>query len=234
MADIIELKATDLAAMLCSRVCHDLINPIGAIGNGLEVLADPTQGDMAEGARDLIASAANQSRAKLEFARLAYGASSTAGTDIDTRECERVARIYFEIEKADLEWQVPLILLPKHKAKLFMNMLLIAAGSVPRGGTVRASITGPAGAEVFEFTSYSDPEKRQKTLVPSGAAGLLSGMPEEGAVDARGIQPFYTGLLARMTDMEISIGLEDGKFYLRALPKPPIQEEAAPEALTIP
>jgi histidine phosphotransferase ChpT len=59
--DIIELKATDLAAMLCSRVCHDLINPIGAIGNGLEVLADPNQGEMAEGARDLIANAARQS-----------------------------------------------------------------------------------------------------------------------------------------------------------------------------
>src|SRR5690606_39116213 len=140
MDNIIELKATDLAAMLCSRVCHDLINPIGAIGNGLEVLADPAQAEMADGARDLIASAARQSRAKLEFSRLAYGASSTSGTDIDTRECERVARILFEIEKADLEWNVPLILLPKHKAKLFMNMLLIAAGSVPRGGQVTASI----------------------------------------------------------------------------------------------
>ncbi len=217
--DIIELKATDLAAMLCSRVCHDLINPIGAIGNGLEVLADPNQGDMASGARDLIASAAKQSRAKLEFARLAYGASSTSGTDIDTRECERVARILFEIEKAELEWNVPLILLPKHKAKLFMNLLLIAAMSVPRGGNVSASITGEAGQERFEFSSYSDKEKRQKTLVPSGAAGLLSGMPEEGFVDARGIQPFYTGLLARMTDMEIAIGIEDEKFFLRATPK---------------
>jgi histidine phosphotransferase ChpT len=206
--DIIELKATDLAAMLCSRVCHDLINPIGAIGNGLEVLADPNQTDMAEGARDL------------EFARLAYGASSTSGTDIDTRECERVARILFEIEKADLEWNVPLILLPKHKAKLFMNMLLIAAMSVPRGGQVTASILGEAGSEKFEFTSKSDPEKRQKTLVPSGSAGLLSGMPEEGFVDARGIQPFYTGLLARMTDMEINIGLENDMFFLTATPKP--------------
>ena len=50
--DVIELKATDLAAMLCSRVCHDLINPIGAIGNGLEVLDDPNQAEMASGARD--------------------------------------------------------------------------------------------------------------------------------------------------------------------------------------
>ena len=217
MADFIELKATDLAAMLCSRVCHDLINPVGAIGNGLEVLADPTQSAMADGAQELIASAAKQARAKLEFARLAYGASSTAGTDFDTRECERVARIYFEIEKADLDWQVPLILLPKHKAKLMMNMLLIAAMAVPRGGVVRAEVIGPPGAEMFKFTSTSDPEKRQKTLMPSGAEGLLSGRPDDG-VDARGIQPFYTGILARMTDMDLKIGIENDVFTFTATP----------------
>ncbi|MEO5804876.1 histidine phosphotransferase ChpT [Devosia sp.] len=217
MADFIELKATDLAAMLCSRVCHDLINPVGAIGNGLEVLADPTQGAMAEGAQELIANSAKHARAKLEFARLAYGASSTAGTDFDTRECERVARLLFEIEKADLDWQVPMILLPKHKAKLMMNMLLIAAMAVPRGGVVRAEVTGPAGAEMFKFTSTSDSEKRQKTLMPSGAEGLLSGSPEDG-VDARGIQPFYTGILARMTDMDLKIGIENDVFTFTATP----------------
>lgn len=216
--DIIELKATDLAAMLCSRVCHDLINPIGAIGNGLEVLSDPNQGEMAEGARELIASAAKQSRAKLEFARLAYGASSTAGTDIDTRECERVARILFEIEKADLEWNVPLILLPKHKAKLLMNMMLIASQAVPRGGLVTVKVEGDAGAERFIFAAKSDPEKRQRTLMPSGAEGLLSGAPE-GGVDARGIQPFYTGILARMTDMELKLWIDGDTFHFTATPK---------------
>jgi histidine phosphotransferase ChpT len=218
MADFIELKATDLAAMLCSRVCHDLINPVGAIGNGLEVLADPSQSAMADGAHELIANSAKHARAKLEFARLAYGASSTAGTEFDTRECERVARILFEIEKADLDWQVPLILLPKHKAKLLMNMLLIASMAVPRGGVVKVEVVGGAGAEVFRLTSTSDPEKRQKTLMPSGAEGLLSGAPEEG-VDARGIQPFYTGILARMTDMELSIGIENDVFTFTATPK---------------
>jgi histidine phosphotransferase ChpT len=218
MPEIIELQATDLAAMLCSRVCHDLINPVGAIGNGLEVLGDPSQTAMADGAQDLIANSAKQARAKLEFARLAYGASSTAGTDIDTRECERVARILFDIEKADLDWQVPLILLPKHKAKLLMNMLLIAATSVPRGGLVTVKVEGAAGAETFTFTSKSDPEKRQKTLMPAGAEGLLSGAPE-GGVDARGIQPFYTGILARMTNMDIKIGIENEQFVFTAKPK---------------
>ena len=219
MADFIELKATDLAAMLCSRVCHDLINPVGAIGNGLEVLADPTQTAMADGAQELIVNATRQARAKLEFARLAYGASSTAGTDFDTRECERVARLQFEIEKADLDWQIPLILLPKDKAKLMMNMLLIAAMAVPRGGTVTAKVEGPAGSEVFTFISKSDAEKRQKTLMPSGVEGLLSGAPE-GGVDARGIQPFYTGILARMTDMELKIAVEGDTFTFSATPKP--------------
>jgi histidine phosphotransferase ChpT len=218
MAEFIELKATDLAAMLCSRVCHDLINPVGAIGNGLEVLNDPNQAAMADGAQELIANSAKHARAKLEFARLAYGASSTAGTDFDTRECERVAKLLFEIEKADLDWQVPLMLLPKHKAKLLMNMLLIAAMAVPRGGVVKAEVIGPAGAEMFKLTSTSDPEKRQKTLMPSGAEGLLSGSPEDG-VDARGIQPFYTGILARMTDMDLKIGIENDVFTFSATPK---------------
>jgi histidine phosphotransferase ChpT len=226
MVEIIELKATDLAAMLCSRVCHDLINPVGAIGNGLEVLADPSQGAMAEGAQELIANSAKHARAKLEFARLAYGASSTAGTDFDTRECERVARLLFEIEKADLDWQVPLILLPKHKAKLLMNMLLIASQAVPRGGLVTATVEGPAGAEAFRFTARSDPEKRQKTLMPAGSEELLRGNPE-GGVDARGIQPFYTGILARMTDMELSISIENDVFVFTATPKARVEEAAA-------
>jgi histidine phosphotransferase ChpT len=218
MADIIELSATDLAAMLCSRVCHDLINPVGAIGNGLEVLADPSQAAMFDGAQDLIANSARQARAKLEFARLAFGASSTAGTDFDTRECERVAKLLFEIEKADLEWLVTPMLLPKHKAKLLMNMLLIAAMAVPRGGLVKVEVTGPAGSESFAITCTSDPEKRQKTLMPSGVEGLLAGNPADG-VDARGIQPFYTGVLARMTDMELAVSVVETTFSFTAAPK---------------
>ena len=79
MADFIELKATDLAAMLCSRVCHDLINPVGAIGNGLEVLADPNQAAMVEGAHELIANSAKHARAKLERKHLDMIAANAVG-----------------------------------------------------------------------------------------------------------------------------------------------------------
>lgn len=217
MVDLIELEANDLAAMLCSRVCHDLINPVGAVNNGLQTLADPTQAAMADFAREMIASAAQQAQAKLEYARLAFGASSTAGTDFDTRECERVGKILFDIEKADLEWKITPMFLPKNKAKLLMNMLLIAAASVPRGGKVVAEVSGREGQETLLLTASSDPDKKQKTLMPMGVQELLSGNPEEG-VDARGIQPFYTGLLARMTDLELELKLEGSVLTFEARP----------------
>lgn len=217
MADIIELEANDLAAMLCSRVCHDLINPVGAVNNGLQTLADPEQAAMADFAKEMVANAAQQAQAKLEFARLAFGASSTAGTEFDTRECERVARILFAVEKAELEWQIEPMFLPKNKAKMLMNMLLIGAASVPRGGVVTASVAGDAGSEVITISSTGDPELKQKVLMPMGVEELLHGTPEEG-VDARGIQPFYTGLLARMTNMSLDISLNDGVFTFIAKP----------------
>src|SRR5690554_1882969 len=167
MTSVVELEAADLAAMLCSRVCHDLINPVGAIGNGLEVLADPSQAEMAEFAKELINSSARQARAKLEFARLAFGASSTAGTEIDTREAERVAQLLFAGEKPDLEWKIEPVLLPKNKAKLMLNMLIIAMGGIPRGGTVAVELVGEAEPKAIVITA-SGP----KTLIPNAVPGL--------------------------------------------------------------
>ncbi|MAN76097.1 MAG: histidine phosphotransferase [Rhizobiales bacterium] len=203
MTSIVELSAPDLAAMLCSRVCHDLINPVGAIGNGLEVLADPTQVDMQTFAKELIENSTRQARAKLEFARLAFGASSTAGTDIDTREADRVATLLMAGEKADLDWKVAPMLLPKNKAKPLLNMLLIVVAGVPRGGTVTVEVEGEAGAESFTITATGP-----KTLIPNAVQGLLAGTPEDGSVDARGIQPFYTGVLARLTHMGLNLALD--------------------------
>lgn len=216
MSTIVELQAADLAALLCSRVCHDLINPVGAIGNGLEVLADPTQTDMATFAKELIENSTKQARAKLEFARLAYGASSTAGTDIDTREAERVSTLYFEaVEKAKLEWKIAPMFLPKNKAKLLLNMLIITVGGVPRGGTVTVEVEGEAGTENFTITATGP-----KTLIPNGVQALIAGTPEDGMVDARAIQPFYTGLLARLSNMGANITLDGEILRFTADPLP--------------
>lgn len=217
MSNLIELSAPDLAAMLCSRVCHDLINPVGAIGNGLQALDDPAQASMKDLAQELITNAAKQSLAKLEFARLAYGASSTAGTQFDTREGERVGQIYYGIEKANLTWNFDPIMIPKNKGKLLMNMLLIASEAVFRGGEVSVTMGGEVGKEFIEIIATSDKDKRQKTLIPANLLEYMSGEVEE--VTAREIQPFYTGLLARLAGMELEVTLEDSVFRFSATPK---------------
>jgi len=212
MAELVELNGPDLAAMLCSRVCHDLISPVGAIGNGLEVLADPEQAEMAEFAQELINNSAKQARAKLEFARLAFGASSTQGTEIDTREADRVAQLYMEGEKADLEWNIEPVLLPKNKVKMILNLLLISAGSVPRGGKITVELDGgEAGKEGVILKSTG-----KKTLIPHLVGPLLAGAPEDGRIDAQVIQPFYAGLLARESGLAVTIELVDDVVTIAA------------------
>ena len=88
------IEALDLAALLCSRVCHDLISPVGAIVNGLEVLEEDKDEETKTFALDLIKKSANTASAKLQFCRIAFGAAGSAGAQIDTRRCrEDLARL---------------------------------------------------------------------------------------------------------------------------------------------
>ena len=131
-ASVFSLAPLDLAALLCSRVCHDVISPVGAIVNGLEVLEDEKDQDMRTFALDLIKKSARTASARLQFCRLAFGAAGSAGAAIDTGDAENVARGLIADERTKLEWNAPRILLPKNKVKLVLNMCLIAAAAVPR------------------------------------------------------------------------------------------------------
>ena len=85
-----ELSDLDLAALVSSRICHDIISPVGAIANGLELMDEETDQDMREQAMDLIRKSATQASAKLQFARLAFGAAGSAGAVIDLNDAEKV------------------------------------------------------------------------------------------------------------------------------------------------
>src|SRR5271154_882862 len=128
--------ARELAALLCSRVCHDLISPVGAIVNGLEVLEENKDEETKTFALDLIKKSANQASAKLQFCRLAFGAAGSAGAQIDLGDAERVARGLLADDKTSIVWNLPRELLPKNQVKLLLNMLLVAVGTIPRGGSV--------------------------------------------------------------------------------------------------
>src|ERR1017187_2967512 len=108
------LDPLDLAALLCSRVCHDVISPVGAIVNGLEVLEDEKDTEMRAFAIELIKKSAHTASARLQFCRLAFGAAGSAGAAIDTGDAEQVARGLLADERTTLQWHAPRILMPKN------------------------------------------------------------------------------------------------------------------------
>jgi histidine phosphotransferase ChpT len=183
----ITIGALDLAALLCSRVCHDLISPVGAIVNGLEVLEEDKDEETKTFALDLIKKSAGAASAKLQFCRLAFGAAGSAGAQIELGDAEKVARGLIEDGKTTIVWNLPRELVAKNKAKLLLNMLVVATGSIPRGGSLTVD---PADGGYRVLASGLN------ARVNAVTAELLSGSPAH-PVDAHAIQPLYTGILAR-------------------------------------
>ncbi|CAM5347830.1 histidine phosphotransferase ChpT [Mesorhizobium sp. UC22_110] len=208
MADLFTLTPSELAALLCSKVCHDIISPVGAINNGLELL---DEGGADEDAMNLIRQSARNASARLQFARIAYGAAGSAGMLIDTGDAEAVTVAYLKNEKPELTWTGGRALLPKNKVKLLLNLVLIANAAIPRGG--RLSITLEELETEPRFTlAASGPMLR----VPPKFLELHSGGKPEEPIDAHSVQPYYTLLLARDAGMTITIRATADEIVLLA------------------
>jgi histidine phosphotransferase ChpT len=195
----VTIGALDLAALLCSRVCHDLISPVGAIVNGIEVMEEDKNEETKTFALELIKKSAYQASAKLQFCRLAFGAAGSAGAQIDLGDAEKLSRGLFDDGKTALVWNLPRLLLDKNRVKLLLNMLVIAAGTVSRGGTLTVEpIT--AGDQISGFTVTA---AGQNTRLNPAISGLLAGSVAQ-PVDAHAIQPLYAGILARDCGLTLS------------------------------
>ena len=192
----------ELAALLCSRVCHDLISPVGAIVNGLEVLDDNPKPEDREFALDLIRRSAKTASARLQFCRLAFGAAGSAGAVIDLGDAQAMAQGHFEDGKIKIEWNLPRLLLPKNRVKLLLNMLIVAQHTIPRGGLLTVDPVGEGDAITFRITSAG-----MNARVPQNIVDILS--TDEGkAVDAHAVQPYYTRLLAKSCGMAVTLALD--------------------------
>lgn len=202
--------ALELAALLCSRVCHDLISPVGAIVNGLEVLDDDPKPDDREFALDLIRKSAKTASARLQFCRLAFGAAGSAGAQIDLGDAQNMAKGHFEDGKITLAWNLPRLLLPKNRVKLLLNLLVIAQQTIPRGGVLTVDPLGEGEAMGFQITAAG-----LNARVPQPVADLLAS-GSSGAVDAHAIQPYYTRLLAEACSISISLVADGDKVVATA------------------
>jgi len=210
MSGPVTLEALDLAALLCSRVCHDLISPVGAVVNGIEVMEDDADEQTKIFALDLIRKSASTASARLQFCRLAFGAAGSAGASIDTGDAEAVARGMMEDEKVKISWSLPRVLLPKNRVKLLLNLLVLAGSTIPRGGSLALEAIGEGDTMGFKVTSSG-----LNSRIPAAVPGLVAG-EAENPVDAHAIQPFYTGLLARACGMTVTLAPDGEQIVLTA------------------
>lgn len=216
---LLALEPLDLAAMLCSRVCHDVISPVGAIVNGLEVLEDESDESMRDVAIDLIKRSAAGASAKLQFCRLAFGAAGSAGASIDTGDAESVARALLETEKTAFAWKAVRTYMPKNKVKLLLNLCQIAGATIPRGGVIEVEVTGEGETAALRVSA-----KGANARLQAGFADLLCGRAGAARVDAHSIQPYFAGLVACECGMKIEVEQSAEGFAFLANPTVKIPE----------
>lgn len=125
----------DFAALLCSRLCHDLLSPIGALNNGLELLADENDPEMRARCLELLAESARTSANKLKYFRLAFGSAGGFGEVIPAGEARAaVEGIFSSAGRVNVGWLVAQDSLSKTGAKILLNLSLIAGEALVRGG----------------------------------------------------------------------------------------------------
>jgi histidine phosphotransferase ChpT len=200
----------ELAALLCSKVCHDLISPVGAIVNGLEVLDDNPKPEDREFALDLIRKSAKTASARLQFCRLAFGAAGSAGAQIDLGDAQTMARGHIEDAKTSITWNLPRLLLPKNRVKLLLNMMVVAQQTIPRGGMLTVDPIGDGETMSFRVAATG-----LNARLPQSVVNLL-GSAQQSTIDAHAVQPYYTRLLADACGLKVTLAAEGDAMVVQA------------------
>ena len=140
-------SSTDLAALLCSRLCHDMLSPVGALSNGLELLRDEGDAEMRQRCMELLEQSARISADKLKFFRLAYGAAGGFGESVPTEEPRQlVEALVGGNGRIALAWAVAVDMLPKAAVKVLLNLAAIGIDALPRGGELQVGAEWRDGA----------------------------------------------------------------------------------------
>jgi len=137
----------DLASLLCSRLCHDLLSPVGALSNGLELLADERDPEMRQRCFDLLDQSARISADKLKFFRLAFGAAGGFGESVPVDEAKAVTEaLVGDAKRVELNWALSADRLPKGAVKVLLNFAQIGLDALVRGGTLDVGAESRNGA----------------------------------------------------------------------------------------
>jgi histidine phosphotransferase ChpT len=208
---------TDLAALLCSRLCHDLLSPVGALSNGIELLADETDPEMQKRCVELLEQSAKTSTDKLKFFRLAFGAAGGFGEFVPVEEAQEViGSLAADAKRVELNWAISDAKLPKAAIKVMLNLAQIALDALVRGGTldIGAERTG-GNVEIVARASA------EKLAFDETIGQALQGELPASEITSRTAAAHMIALLAQEMGGGLQFALSDGALVLGAvLPEP--------------
>jgi histidine phosphotransferase ChpT len=202
-----KLTPSGLAALLCARICHDLVSPVGALGTAIEILDDDGNADMHEDAMELVKSSSRRAAAKLKFLRLAFGAGGSAPGVIGTEEIMTLINDMFADAKPEIAFDFHTDGLEKSKARLLLNLTMLGMQAVPRGGEVKI-MTQPDSLII----AAEGPRAKLDETVDRALKGRA---PDHG-FDGRSIQPFYASIMAREGGGAVKATHEGDRVTFRA------------------
>jgi histidine phosphotransferase ChpT len=208
------LDDLEFASLISSKICHDVIGPVQAIALSLEVLDDQDDTESRDYAMTVIRNSTETASAKLEFARMAFGAAGSAGAAVDLATAHRLVVGFVGKHKHRMTWSVPPGHMAKDRAKLLLNMVSGAMAALPHGGDIAVEMTG-----TIEQPTFSVRCSGQGARVPVALHNHLTAA-EAQKVDAQTVQAYYAARLARSAGMHFTVAADGPDIVLRASPIP--------------
>ncbi|MEO5493119.1 MAG: histidine phosphotransferase family protein [Sphingomonas sp.] len=204
------ITPVEFASLLCSRLCHDLLSPVGALNNGLELLADEHDPEMRQRCLDLLNESARASANKLKFFRLAFGAAGGFGETVDTREARAaIEGLFGETGKVTIGWMIEEGALPKPAVKVLLNLALIAGDALVRGGQLDIGAEEQGGKVEIVVRA----EGPRLMLDQELRSTLLGDLGEEG-VTPRGAAAYLVHSLVSAGNGTVQISEPDSPILL--------------------
>lgn len=192
----------DFAALLCSRLCHDLVSPVGAINNGLEILEEENDAAMREAVFDLITKSTQQTANKLQFFRLAFGAAGGFSDQLDMRETEKAITSLLDGSRVQLEWHVSELSGSKNLVKLLLNVCLVVSETLIRGGTLNVRLVDDGGQ--LDMTVEAE---GQRIILQDVVNDALLGNIDENQLEPRNAPAYLAACVAEELGTTLAVTL---------------------------
>ncbi len=205
------MHSHEFASLLCSRLCHDLLSPVGALNNGVELLQDETDPEMRARCVELLAESARTSANKLKFFRLAFGAAGGFGEAVDPREARAVIEGLFGGGRIEIGWLAGEEALPKAAIKVLLNLALLAGDALVRGGRLDVGCeNGAAGTEIVVRADGA------RIVFDDETRRALAGELDEAAVSPRTAVGWLVRSLVEEAGGQVQLAADDGVLLFGA------------------